>query len=64
MEVENENRIGSIRMESAKENQGFVGRANRPVPALIERAFITHESSTRAELCDVEAVNVGLKIHD
>jgi hypothetical protein len=64
MEVENENRIGSIRVESAKENQSLVRRVNRPVPALIERAFITHESSARAELCDVEAVNVCLEIHD
>ena len=64
MEVVNEIRIGSIRVASAEENQSTVGRANRPVPAPIERAFIEHESSARAELCDVEAVNVCLEIHD
>lgn len=63
MEIENEIRIGSIRVESAEKNQRTVIRANRPVPDPIERAFIMHESSARAELCYVEAVNVRLEIH-
>lgn len=64
MVVENEIRIGSLRVENAKENQSAVRRVNRPLPASIERAFISHESSARAESCDVEAVNVCLEIHD
>lgn len=63
MEVKNEIRIGSIRVESTEENQSTVGRADRPVPTPIERAFIAHESSARAELFDVEAVNVRLEVH-
>ena len=53
MEIENEIRIGSIRVESAEENQRTGVRASRPVPDPIERAFITNESSTRAELRDI-----------
>lgn len=63
MEVENENRIGSIRVESSSENQRGVRQSSLAMPALIERAFVTHESSARADLAYVEPEDVALEIH-
>lgn len=57
-------RVGSIRMEHPGERSVPTKRLELAAPAFIERAFITHESSVRADLVDVEAVDAGLEIHD
>lgn len=62
--MDKKNRVGSIRAEPPKQARGPWRAPNRALPAWIERAFIAHESSTRAESHDVETVDIGLEIHD
>ncbi|MNN59515.1 hypothetical protein D3C81_1746350 [compost metagenome] len=61
---ENGSRVGSIRAESHGERSALTGHTELAAPALIERAIITHESSARAALCDVESVNIVLEIQN
>lgn len=62
--MDKQNRVGSIRAEPPQAGARSSRGQNQAVPARIERAFIMHESSTRAESCDIETIDIGLEIHD
>lgn len=64
MSIDSANRACSIRTERLPETKNCLWEANEAVPPRIERAFIETESSSRAELFDVEPVDVGLEVHD
>lgn len=64
MEIEHGNRACSIRAELPQEITKLLGRSNHAAPAQIDRALIVRESSARAELFDVETVDIGLEVHN
>lgn len=64
MNVYNSNQVVSIRVETARVNVCDKGGHGQILQSYAQRAFITHESSARAELCDVEPVYIGLEVHN
>lgn len=64
MEIEYGNRACSIRAEHPQESTKLLGLLNQAAPVHIDRAVIVRESSARAELFNVETVDIGLEVHN